>query len=84
MLSLSNAEQALIVRVAEAYFDVLAARDALNSAREQQRSIQSQLDRAEAAFEAGLDPNAQQVEKLARRGELEKELAAAMEALAVT
>ena len=62
VLSLSNAEQALIVRVAEAYFDVLAARDALNSAREQQRSIQSQLDRAEAAFEAGLDPITDQQE----------------------
>ena len=38
----------------------------------------------EARVAAGLEPNAQQVEKLARRGELEKELAAAMEALAVT
>ena len=38
----------------------------------------------QARVDAGLDPNAQQVEKLARRGELEKELAAAMEALAVT
>jgi len=55
-LSLSAAEQDLIVRVAQAYFDVLSARDALESAREQQRSIQKQLDRAEAAFEAGLDP----------------------------
>ena len=38
----------------------------------------------EARVTAGLVPNAQQAEKLARRGELEKELAAAMEALAVT
>ena len=38
----------------------------------------------QARVAAGLEPNAQQVEKLARRGELEKELAAAMEALAVT
>ena len=38
----------------------------------------------EARVAAGLEPNAQQAEKLARRGELEKELAAAMEALAVT
>ena len=38
----------------------------------------------ETRVAAGLEPNAQQAEKLARRGELEKELAAAMEALAVT
>ena len=38
----------------------------------------------EARVAAGIEPNAQQAEKLARRGELEKELAAAMEALAVT
>ena len=38
----------------------------------------------QARVAAGLEPNAQQVEKLARRGDLEKELAAAMEALAVT
>ncbi|WP_293627711.1 TolC family outer membrane protein [Salinisphaera sp.] len=62
VLSLSSAEQMLIVRVAEAYFDVLAARDALNSAREQQRSIQSQLDRAQAAYDAGLDPITDQQE----------------------
>lgn len=55
-LSLSAAEQDLIVRVAQAYFDVLSARDALAAAREQRRSIQQQLDRAEAAYEAGLDP----------------------------
>ena len=61
-LSLSAAEQQLIVRVAEAYFDVLAARDALTAAREQQRSINSQLDRAQAAFEAGLDPITDQQE----------------------
>ncbi|MAS09489.1 TolC family outer membrane protein [Salinisphaera sp.] len=61
-LSLSMAEQQLIVRVAEAYFDVLAARDALTAAREQQRSINSQLDRAQAAFEAGLDPITDQQE----------------------
>ena len=61
-LSLSAAEQQLIVRVAEAYFDVLAARDAVTGAREQQRSINRQLDRAQAAFEAGLDPITDQQE----------------------
>ena len=38
----------------------------------------------QARVDAGLTPNDQQTEKLARRGDLEKELAAAMEALAVT
>ena len=38
----------------------------------------------QARVDAGLAPNDQQTEKLARRGELEKELAQAMEALAVT
>ena len=38
----------------------------------------------QARVDAGLTPNDQQAEKLARRGDLEKELAAAMEALAVT
>lgn len=61
-LSLSAAEQDLIVRVADAYFDVLAARDGLEAAREQQRSINRQLDRAQAAFEAGLDPITDQQE----------------------
>ena len=37
----------------------------------------------QARVDAGLDPNAQQVGKLARRGELENELAAVTEALAV-
>ncbi len=53
---LSQAEQDLIVRAAQAYFDVLAARDALDATREQQAAIQRQLDRAEAAFQAGLEP----------------------------
>jgi len=62
LLSLSAAEQDLIVRVAQAYFDVLAARDRLASAREQQGQIRRQLDRANAAFEAGLEPITDQQE----------------------
>ncbi|ROO29506.1 channel protein TolC [Salinisphaera orenii MK-B5] len=60
--SLSVAEQDLIVRVARSYFDVLAARDALRAAREQRRSIRRQLDRAEAAYSAGLEPITDQQE----------------------
>ncbi|MES1923720.1 TolC family outer membrane protein [Salinisphaera sp. T31B1] len=61
-LSLSVAEQELIVRVSQAYFDVLAARDALEAAREQQDQIRRQLDRANAAFDAGLEPITDQQE----------------------
>lgn len=87
-LELSATEQALIVRVAERYFDVLAARDALISAREQRRSIQSQLDRANAAYEAGLDPITDRQEAqssldsaLVDAIEAENQLAAARDAL---
>lgn len=51
---LSAAEQALIVRTTQAYFEVLAARDALAATREREAAIRQQLERAEAAFKAGL------------------------------
>lgn len=51
---LSAAEQALVVRTTDAYFEILSARDALIATRERQAAIRRQLDRARAAFEAGL------------------------------
>src|SRR5699024_176140 len=51
---LSAAEQALIVRTTQAYFEVLSARDALAATQERKAAIRQQLERAEAAFEAGL------------------------------
>ncbi|MDT0617184.1 TolC family outer membrane protein [Salinisphaera sp. P385] len=53
---LAAAEQSLMVRTAQAYFDVLAARDDLEAAQRQQEVIARQLDRADAAFESGLSP----------------------------
>lgn len=50
------AEQALGVRVARAYFDVLTAIESLASARAQQAASKRQLDQAETRLEVGLAP----------------------------
>ncbi|HUG21969.1 TolC family outer membrane protein [Piscinibacter sp.] len=47
------AEQDLIVRVAQAYFDVLAAQDTLETAQANQRAISEQLASAKRNFEVG-------------------------------
>lgn len=51
---LRAARQDLILRVAEAYFDVLAAEDNLEFARAEKRSLEQQLEQAEQRFEVGL------------------------------
>ena len=48
------ARQALIVRAAEAYFDVLAARDGARFARQEQAAIGHRQEQAEARFRVGL------------------------------
>ncbi len=50
------AEQALGVRVARAYFDVLTAIESLASARAQESAAKRQLDQAETRLEVGLAP----------------------------
>jgi outer membrane protein len=50
---LDSAEQDLIVRVAQAYFDVLAAQDALNTTRTSKAAITEQLASAKRNFEVG-------------------------------
>ena len=50
---LASAEQDLIVRVTQAYFDVLAAQDALNTARTSKTGITEQLASAKRNFEVG-------------------------------
>ena len=47
------AEQDLIVRVAQAYFDVLAAQDTLETAQANKRAISEQLASAKRNFEVG-------------------------------
>jgi outer membrane protein len=50
---LASAEQDLAVRVAQAYFDVLAAQDTLSTARASKTAISEQLASAKRNFEVG-------------------------------
>lgn len=50
---LDSASQNLIVRVAQAYFDVLAAQDSLQVAQAQKQAISTQLEMAKRNFEVG-------------------------------
>ena len=50
---LANAEQDLIVRTAQAYFDVLAAQDTLTTSRANKTAIAEQLASAKRNFEVG-------------------------------
>ncbi len=51
---LSAAQQDLMIRVAEAYFDFLATRDNLEFAQAEKKSLSKQLDQAKQRFEVGL------------------------------
>ncbi|AXQ28781.1 type I secretion protein TolC [Solimonas sp. K1W22B-7] len=46
--------QDLLLRVAQAYFNVLAATDTLSSARDENKAVSRQLELAQARFEVGL------------------------------
>jgi outer membrane protein len=48
------AQQDLVIRTAEAYFNVLAARDTLEAAQAARDAIQRQLEQSEKRFEVGL------------------------------
>lgn len=50
---LSNADQELVLRVAQAYFDVLQSQDALRFVQAQQAAIGEQLAQAKRSFEVG-------------------------------
>jgi len=54
--ALSQAEQDLIVRVSQAYFDVLTAQDTLTFVQAQKASVAEQLVRAKRNFEVGTTP----------------------------
>jgi outer membrane protein len=47
-------EQDLVVRVSQAYFDVLAAEDTLTAADATLQAVNRQLEQAEKRFEVGL------------------------------
>ena len=51
-----SAADALIVRVADAYFNVLTAIETLSASRAEERSVKRQLDQAEKRLEVGLAP----------------------------
>lgn len=51
---LSAAQQDLMIRVAQAYFNVLSAIDNLNFAQAEERSLKRQLDQAQQRFDVGL------------------------------
>lgn len=53
-LTYHAAEQNLAVRVAQRYFNVLAARDSLSAAESSLEALNQQLERAEKRFEVGL------------------------------
>jgi outer membrane protein len=50
---LAQARADLLVRVAQAYFDVLAAQDALTALREDKKAVSEQLAQAKREFEVG-------------------------------
>jgi len=54
--TLAAAEQDLVIRVSEAYFDVLSARDNLRFARAEKNAIERQLEQARERFDVGLIP----------------------------
>jgi outer membrane protein len=53
---LEAADDLLVVRVADAYFNVLTQIETLASARAEERSVKRQLDQAEKRLEVGLAP----------------------------
>lgn len=53
-VELAGSQQDLIVRVSEAYFNVLRAEDNLASSRAQEIALQRQLDQAQQRFDVGL------------------------------
>lgn len=53
---LDAANDALMIRVSEAYFNVLTAIDTLAASRAEERAVKRQLDQAEKRLEVGLAP----------------------------
>lgn len=52
--ALASAHQGLIIRVATAYFDILAAEDNLSFVQAEKRAIERQLEQTKQRFEVGL------------------------------
>lgn len=89
-LTYHAAEQTLAVRVAQAYFNVLASKDVLNSAQGSLEAFNRQLEQQEKRFEVGLSANTDVQEARASRDSAnatvissKRSLASAQEALRV-
>ncbi|MBL1292836.1 MAG: TolC family outer membrane protein [Thiotrichales bacterium] len=54
--NLSSSEQSLVIRVAERYFDILAAEDNVTFAKTEKKAIARQLKQTNERFEVGLIP----------------------------
>ncbi len=80
---LAQAEQDLLTRVAQAYFDVLASQDALEVAQAQRRAIAEQFEAAKRNFEVGTATVTDQQEAQARLDLNDALLAAARNDLTV-
>lgn len=87
--SYRSAEQSLALRVAEAYFGVLGARDNLRSSQAEKAAVERQLEQARKRFEVGLSAITDVQEAQARYDltvatelQAQQTLAAAREALA--
>lgn len=65
-LNLQNAKQDLILKLAQAYFDVLAAQDTLDTLSTQKQAITQQLEAAKRNFEVGTSTITDQQEAQAR------------------
>ena len=88
--SLKEAEQTLMFRTAQAYFNVLTAREAFRAANSSREAIARQTDQAERRFDVGLsaitdvkEAQAQLDLAIAREVVAENQLALAREALRV-
>ncbi len=62
---LADANQALILRVATAYFHVLTARDQIHYSQAEQKALERQLEQAKKRFEVGLVSSAEVKQALA-------------------
>jgi outer membrane protein len=80
---LAQAEQDLVSRVADAYFDVLSAQDAIEVADAQRRAIAEQFEAAKRNFEVGTATITDQQEAQARLDLNAAQLAAARNELTI-
>lgn len=81
-LTYHSAEQNLAIRVAQRYFNVLAAEDALSAAQASLNALNQQLERAEKRFEVGLSANTDVQEARASRDRATSTVIAAKRTLA--